>query len=142
VDPEITNTLEPRTNWAICMGPMGNLQGSYKFLSFATRKKVTCRKFTEMPVTEAVIKQVEEMAVKDGAVKGISFIDRKGVEYEFDNDEEYRMLVVLEEEVPNDLKVLLTLSSTWTSLSKHTTEDPTPGCLSRRRIAKMIYFKL
>jgi hypothetical protein len=73
VDPEITNTLEPRTNWAICMGPTGNLQGSYKFLSLATGKKVTRRKLTEMPVTEAVIKQVKEMAVKDGAVKGINF---------------------------------------------------------------------
>ncbi len=49
---------------------------------------------------------------------------------------------LLEEEVPTDLKVLLTLSNTWTSLSKHATEDPAPGCLSRRRIAKMIYFKL
>jgi hypothetical protein len=89
VDPEITNTLEPRTKWAICMGPMGNLQGSYKFLSLVNGKKVMRRKFTEMPVTEAVIKQVEEMAVKDGAVKGIIFKDRKGVENEFDNDKEY-----------------------------------------------------
>ncbi len=70
VDPEITNTLElePRTKWAICKGPTGNLQGSYKFLSLATRKKVMRRKFMEMSVTEAVIEQVEEMAVKDGAV--------------------------------------------------------------------------
>ncbi len=49
---------------------------------------------------------------------------------------------MLEEEVPTELKVLLTLNSTWTSLSKHTTEDPAPSCLSRRHIAKMIYFKL
>ena len=27
-------------------------------------------------------------------------------------------------------------------LVKHTTEDPAPGCLGRRRIVKMIYFKL
>jgi hypothetical protein len=67
VDPDITNTLDPRTKWAICMGPTGNLQGSYKFLSLATGKKVTRRKFTEMPITELVIKQVEAMAVKDGA---------------------------------------------------------------------------
>ena len=73
IDPDITNTLEPRTNWAICMGPTGNLQGSYKFLSLATGKKVTQRKFTEMPVTDAVIKQVEEMAVNDEAVKGNNF---------------------------------------------------------------------
>ncbi len=100
VDPEITNTLEPRTKWAICMGPTGNLQGSNKFLSFATGKKVTRRKFTEMPVTEAVIKQVKEIAVKDGAVKGINFKDGKGVEYEFDNDEEYEMLVEPDEPAP------------------------------------------
>jgi hypothetical protein len=49
---------------------------------------------------------------------------------------------LLEEEVLTELNVLLTLSCTLTSLSKHTTEDPAPGCLSRRRIAKMIYFKL
>ncbi len=100
MDPEITHTLEPRTKWAICMGPTRNLQGSYKFLSLATGKKVKRRKFTEMSVTEAVIKQVKEMAVEDGAVKGISFKDRKGVEYEFDNDEEYEMLVEPDEPAP------------------------------------------
>ncbi len=41
VDPENTNTMDPRTKWAICLGPKGNLQGSYKFLSLATGKKVT-----------------------------------------------------------------------------------------------------
>jgi hypothetical protein len=53
-----------------------------------------------MPVTEAVIKQVEEIAVKYGAVKGISFKDRKGVEYKCDNDKEYKMLVEPDEPVP------------------------------------------
>jgi hypothetical protein len=85
IDPDLPNTLEPRTNWAICMGPTGNLQGSYKFLLLATGKKVTRRRFTEMPITEAVIRQVEARAVKDGAVKGINFKNRKGEEYEFDN---------------------------------------------------------
>ena len=41
VDPEIANTMDPRTKWAICLGPTGNLQGSYKLLSLATGKKVT-----------------------------------------------------------------------------------------------------
>ena len=50
---------------------------------------------------------------------------------------------MLEEEVPTELKVLLDLDSVPSDvLDKHTTEDPAPGCLSRRRIAKMIYFKL
>jgi FtsZ-binding cell division protein ZapB len=49
VNPDITNTMEPRTKWGICLGPTGNMQGSYKFLSLSTGKKVTRRKFTEMP---------------------------------------------------------------------------------------------
>jgi len=40
------------------------------------------------------------MAVKDGAIKGINFKDRKGLEYEFDNDEEYETLVEPDEPAP------------------------------------------
>jgi hypothetical protein len=39
-DPDITNTIEPRTKWGICMGPTENLQGSYKFMSLTTGKKL------------------------------------------------------------------------------------------------------
>ncbi len=53
-----------------------------------------------MPITESVIEQVEKMAVKDGATKGISSKNRKGIEYEFNNDEEYEMLVEPEEPAP------------------------------------------
>jgi hypothetical protein len=82
------------------MGPKGNLQGSYKFLSLSTGKKVTRRKFTEMLITDSVIKKVEEMAVKDGAVNGISFENRTGVEYVFDNEDEYEILMELDEPSP------------------------------------------
>ncbi len=53
-----------------------------------------------MPITESIIDQVEKMAIKDGATKGLSFENRKGIEYEFDNDEEYEMLVEPEEPAP------------------------------------------
>jgi hypothetical protein len=53
-----------------------------------------------MPITESVIEQVEKMAVKDGAAKGLSFKNRKGIEYEFNNDEEYEMLVEPEKPTP------------------------------------------
>jgi hypothetical protein len=33
VDLDIMDTMEPRTKWAICLGPKGNRQGSYKFIS-------------------------------------------------------------------------------------------------------------
>jgi hypothetical protein len=51
-DPDITNTMEARTKRGICMGPTGNLQGSYKCMSLTTGKKIARRKFTEMPMTE------------------------------------------------------------------------------------------
>ena len=92
IDPDITNTLEPRKNWAICMDQLETCRGATSFVTL-TGKKVTQRKFTEMPVTEAVIKQVEAIAVKDGAVKVINFNNRKGEEYELDNDKEYKMLI-------------------------------------------------
>ena len=85
VDPDITNTMDLRTKWAICLGPTGNLQGSSRFLSLATAKKVTWRKFMEMPTTKSVIEQVKKMAVKDGMTKGLSFRNKKGVEYKFHN---------------------------------------------------------
>jgi hypothetical protein len=61
VDPDITNIMEPRTKWGICFGPTGNMQGSYKFLSLSTGKKVTRRKFTEMPMSDSVIKMVDSL---------------------------------------------------------------------------------
>jgi hypothetical protein len=93
VDPDIMNTMEPRTKWAICLGPTGNRQGSYKFMSLKTGNKIIRRNFTKMPVTLSIIKQVKQMAAKDKLQKGLSFKNRHGEEYEFDNDEEYKMVI-------------------------------------------------
>ncbi len=53
-----------------------------------------------MPITESVKEQVEEMAIEDGATKGLSFKNRKGIEFKFDNDKEYEMLVEPEDPAP------------------------------------------
>jgi hypothetical protein len=73
VDPDITNTMEPRTKWAICLGLTGNRQGSYIFMSLPTGNKIIRRNFTRMPLTESAIKQVKQMAAKDRLQKGLSF---------------------------------------------------------------------
>jgi len=92
VDPDITNMMEPRTKWGMCLGPSGNMQGSYKFLSLSTRKKVTQRKFTEMPMTDSVIKMVDSLGKKERCKNGLSFKNRKGEEYIFNNEDEYEMI--------------------------------------------------
>ncbi len=71
MDSDIMNTMEPRMRWAICLGPTGNLQGSYKFLSLTTGKWITRLKFTEMPMTDNMMKQIKKWAVKDHAQKGL-----------------------------------------------------------------------
>ncbi len=93
VDPDITNTMEPRTKWAICLGPTGNRQGSYKFMSLTAENKIIRRNFTKMPVTESIIEQIKQMAAKDKLQKGLSFKNRRREEYEFDNEEEYEMVI-------------------------------------------------
>ena len=92
-DPDITNTMEPRTKWAICLGPTGNMQGSYKFMSLSTGKKIVRRNFTEMPITESVIRQVDKWAKKDRAQSGLTFLNRNGLEYNFGDDDDQATLV-------------------------------------------------
>ena len=99
-DPDITNTMEPRTKWAICLGPTGNMQGSYKFMSLSTGKKIVRRKFTEMPITESVIRQVDKWAKKDRAQSGLTFLNRNGLEYDFGDDDDQATLVVRPELAP------------------------------------------
>ena len=79
MDPDITNTMESRTKWGICLGPTGNMQGSYKFMSLSTGKKIVRRKFTEMPMTESVMNQIDKWAKKDRTQNGLTFLNRKGM---------------------------------------------------------------
>jgi hypothetical protein len=99
-DPDITNTMEPRTKWGICLGPTGNMQGSYKFMSLSTGKKIVRRKFTEMPMTESVMNQIDKWAKKDLTQNGLTFLNRKGMEYEFNDDDDQATLVVQPEAAP------------------------------------------
>ncbi len=87
-DPDITNTMEPRTRWGICLGPTGNLQGSYIFMSLTTGKRIVRCKFTEMPITNSVKKQVAKWASKDHAITGLKFMNKYGIQYKFDKEED------------------------------------------------------
>jgi hypothetical protein len=92
--------MEPRTRWGICLGPTGNMQGSYKFLSLSTGNKVTQRKFKEMPMTDSVIRMVDSLGKKERCKNGLSFKNRKGDEDTFDNEDEYEMIAEARIPVP------------------------------------------
>ncbi len=99
-DPDVTNTTDPRMRWGICLGPTGNIQGSYKFMLLSTRKKIKRRKFTEMPITESVIKQVSKWVSKDQGMSGLTFMDKYEIEYKFDEEEDAIMEERHVEEAP------------------------------------------
>ncbi len=92
--------VAPRTKWGICLGPTGNKQGSYKFMSLSTGKKIVRRKFTEMPMTESVMNQIDKWAKKDRTQNGLTFLNRKGMDYEFNDDDNQATLVVRPEATP------------------------------------------
>jgi hypothetical protein len=77
-DNNIMNTMTERTQPAICLGPTANFQGSYKFLSLKTGKRITRKQFKELPMPDSVIKQIEAMATREKQDKVITFSNRSG----------------------------------------------------------------
>jgi hypothetical protein len=85
-DPMRTNTMATCSTPAIVLGPTGNLQGTYKFLSLATGKKVKQCAFTLYPMPDSIIKKVEAYG-KSTALLGIfDFADRNGTLFEWNEE--------------------------------------------------------
>jgi hypothetical protein len=70
------NSQLPRTQGAICLGPSGNLQGGFKFMSLASGKVLSRRTWDQIPMPNSVITRVNELG-KDQPELFI-FTDRKG----------------------------------------------------------------
>ena len=85
-EPAPTNTMVTRSTPAIVLGPTRNLQGTYKFLSLVTRKKVKRQAFMPYPMSDLVIKKVEAYG-KSTALPGIfDFADRNGILFEWNEE--------------------------------------------------------
>ncbi len=70
-DDVITNTMaERRAVGALALGPMGNIQGGYRFLNLATWKPITRHKWTALPVPQHVINRVNLKSESDKRVSG------------------------------------------------------------------------
>jgi len=139
-DQDITNTMAPRTIWAICLGPTGNAQGSYKFLSLATGKKLIRRSFTEMPVTESVINRVAQIAAQNTSPAGLSFRNRHGEEYEWDIGDEYELLeptidVAPFPDIPAEIPGVLTAREEVVGVSNVIQDDTTQSDQEWARLA-------
>jgi hypothetical protein len=54
-EPAPTNNMMSRSTPSIVLGPTGNLQGTYKFFSLTTEKKIKRRQLTRYPMPDSVI---------------------------------------------------------------------------------------
>jgi hypothetical protein len=70
------NSQLPRTKGAICLGPSGNVQGGYKFMSLHSMKKIVRRSWDAIPMPETVILRVNQLG-KDEPEQFV-FTDRNG----------------------------------------------------------------
>jgi hypothetical protein len=71
-----TNTMAPRTRGVICIGPTGNFQGSYKMMCHKTGRKLTQKKFQELPMPDSIIKRIEAIAEKEKQENILVFSNR------------------------------------------------------------------
>jgi hypothetical protein len=78
-EPSPSSSMAARTVGAICLGPTGNIQGSYKFLNLRTGKRLTRRRWTSLPMPQEVIDRVNELGKADGQPELLTFYDRKGL---------------------------------------------------------------
>ncbi|MGL5918789.1 MAG: hypothetical protein ACRCYM_06045, partial [Cetobacterium sp.] len=80
-EPKPSNTNAPRTLDCIYLGPVKSKQGGHKLMDISTGKMITRRRVKELPMTDIVIRAVEQMAKKQG-IKSLKFTTRDGVPFE------------------------------------------------------------
>jgi hypothetical protein len=80
-----TNTMAQRTRGVICLGPMGNFQGSNKMMCLTTGRKIMRKQFQELLMPASVIKRIEAISNKEQQKKTLVFTDRNSNPIE-DND--------------------------------------------------------
>jgi hypothetical protein len=141
-DPIVTNDSKPRTTPAIALRPTGNAQGTHKFLSLTTGKKIKRRFWTEYPaVPDSVIKKVEQLAARDGRYGNLSFANRNGDLFAWNDevDEEYDQMLVDRSnphpDLPAELPGVLREEDIPVTTNAVVDEDEIPGVPERRAAA-------
>ena len=68
-DPNPSNTMKERTTSAIALYPANNQQGGYYFMNIATGKLLSRYQWTEVPMPDSVINQINQRGRKDKQLK-------------------------------------------------------------------------
>ena len=73
----ITNSINPKTRPAICMGPSGNIQKSIKFMCMDKGKNMVRRNYARLPMPDSIIKKVEKLADRARMKNRINFKNKQ-----------------------------------------------------------------
>ena len=73
---ESKNDMSERTLDAIFIGPIGNIQGGFYALNLSTGQQIKRFRATTLPVSDAIITRVHQLAEAENAPQGLSFGDR------------------------------------------------------------------
>jgi hypothetical protein len=104
-EPVPSNTMTRRTHTAIAMGPLGNLQGSVKFICLTTGRILKQREFTPYPMPDQVIKRGNQIGAKENQGRTFQFLNQRTEPYEWtdkvpEDDSEFQGLFNEEEMAP------------------------------------------
>ena len=88
---EPRNSMKERTLGAICLGPLDNAQGGYKFMSLRTGALIKRYSWTAIPMTQEVIDRVIYLGEKSKVPQGVIIRNGRGHldhhEFEYDDIE-------------------------------------------------------
>ncbi len=85
-EPMSTNTMVTRTTRAIVLSLTGNMQGTYKFFSLATGKKVKQCAFTPYPMLDLVIRKVKVYGKSTTLPGSFDLANRNGILFEWNEE--------------------------------------------------------
>jgi len=75
---EPRNSMAERTLGAICLGPLDNAQGGYKFMSLRTGALIKRYSWTAIPMTQEVIDRVIHLGEISKVPTGVTIRDGRG----------------------------------------------------------------
>lgn len=81
------STMQPRTEGAIALLPVGNVQGSVRFLSLNTLKVITRDRWTPLPTPNDVIAKINELANKESVDQLIEDLNQVNTDLDLPDDD-------------------------------------------------------
>jgi hypothetical protein len=87
-DNKPTNSMKSRGLPTICLGPTGNIQGTYHFLNLSSGLVIKRRNFDELPAPDSVINRVNSLAGNNSITKNLIFADRNQIPFDWPDNKD------------------------------------------------------